>query len=397
VIPLRHDSPRCPICESCAIIEFLNRDLVPVHQHLLHSDTESASAILRGKLAMRLCQDCGFGFNAAFEPELLDYGIQYDNTQTHSEGFNIYLDDLVRDLIENHGIRNARVVEVGCGKGTFLKKLISYPGANNTGFGFDPTYRGPEIDLAGRVQFFQRFYDQTATSIPADVVVCRHVIEHVQFPLELLHAVRSACINASGAKVFFETPCLEWILRNQVVWDLFYEHCSLFTAFSLTLALTSAGFTGISVKHVFGGQYLWSEGIVGGIDVTRYGSPEDVVTLAQTFNNQEPQLVSDWYDQLRQYRSQGRVAIWGAGAKGVTYCNLVDPDQQLLSCVVDENPLKQGKHIAGTGHKIVAPEELGPLEVATVLVLNPNYLSEVNSRLRCLGLGVSSVNLMKAG
>jgi SAM-dependent methyltransferase len=368
-----------------------------VHQHLLHLDADSASAISRGKLAMSVCQNCGFGFNAAFSPGLLDYGIEYDNTQTYSEGFNTYLDQLVFELVENRGVRNACVVEVGCGKGTFLKKLVSYPGANNTGFGFDPTYRGPESDLAGRVQFFQRFYDQTAASIPADVVVCRHVIEHVQFPLELFRAVRSACFNVPGAKVFFETPCLKWILRHQVVWDFFYEHCSLFTPFSLALALTKAGFTGISVKHVFNGQYLWSEGIVGTGDGTLPGSAEDIVNLATMYKSREPRHISNWHEQLRQYRSQGRVAVWGAGAKGVTYCNLVDPHKQLLSCVVDVNPLKQGKHIAGTGHRIVSPEELGPLGVATVLVLNPNYQNEVNHQLRCLGLGVHQVNLMKAG
>jgi SAM-dependent methyltransferase len=368
-----------------------------VHQHLLHLDAQSARAIPRGKLAMRVCQKCGFGYNAEFAPDLLDYGTEYDNTQTHSEGFNAYLDELVCDLVEVQGIRNSRVVEVGCGKGTFLKKLVAYPGADNIGIGFDPTYRGPDLALAGRVQFFRRFYDETASSMPADVVVCRHVIEHVQYPLELLQSVRNALIHAPGAKVFFETPCLEWILRHQVVWDFFYEHCSLFTNSSLTLALTRAGFTGISVKHVFGGQYLWSEGIVGRDDFTEPGPPRDVLDWAHAFQTQEPRQVSKWHEQLRRYHSQGKVAIWGAGAKGVTYCNLVDPHEQLLSCVVDVNPLKQGKHIAGTGHRIVAPQELGLMEVATVLMLNPNYQNEVSEQLRSLGVDADLVNLMKAG
>jgi SAM-dependent methyltransferase len=397
VIHQMHDSRICPVCESSTTIEFLTRASVPVHQHLLHEDAESARAISRGSLAMRACGDCGFGFNAAFEPDLLDYGDEYDNTQTYSEDFNTYTDGLVRDLVERHGIRNARVVEVGCGKGAFLKKLVLYPGANNTGLGFDPTYLGPDTDLSGRVRFFRRFYDDTAAILPADVVICRHVIEHIQFPLDLLRAVRAALSHSPDARVFFETPCLEWILRHQVVWDLFYEHCSLFTASSLTLALTRAGFTNISVKHVFRGQYLWLEGKVGLDSVSRARSSGEVITLAQAFQNQEPERVSIWQDQLRHYHSQGHVAVWGAGAKGVTYCNLIDPQQVLLSCVVDINPHKQGKCIAGTGHKIVGPEELQPFRVATVLVLNPNYQNEVCRKLRNLGLRTNPVDLMKAG
>ena len=66
--------PRCPVCESAETFEFLRRAGVPVHQNLLLETADAARGLARGDLVMRLCAGCGFGYNAAFRPELLDYG-----------------------------------------------------------------------------------------------------------------------------------------------------------------------------------------------------------------------------------------------------------------------------------------------------------------------------------
>ncbi len=367
--------PLCPVCDSADAFEFLRRPAVPVHQNLLLETADAARGLARGDLAMYLCPGCGFGFNAAFRPELLDYGRHYDNNQNCSPAFDAYVDGLVREMVEG-GVRGSRVVEVGCGKGAFLKKLAAWPGAGNTGVGFDPAYLGPDEDLGGRVRFERRFYDADCSSVAADVVVCRHVIEHIARPLELLRAVGAALAGSPGARVFFETPCLEWVLRRQVTWDFFYEHCSLFTPSSLAAALTRAGFGDIAVRHVFQGQYLWLEARAGGVAAPA-GDAREVTALARAFAREERRRLDGWGRLVRGLAARGPVAVWGAGAKGVTFCNLIDPDCRLLHCVIDVNPAKQGKFVAGTGHRIVGPKRLWREGVTAVLVLNPNYAGEV--------------------
>ena len=54
--------------------------------------------------------------------------------------------------------RTGRVVEVGCGKGVFLNKLMAHPANDSDGVGFDPSYLGSEMP-AGRVRFVKDFYD----------------------------------------------------------------------------------------------------------------------------------------------------------------------------------------------------------------------------------------------
>src|SRR5687767_4768956 len=225
-----HDpDPICPVCDTPGPVAFLGREAVPVHQDLLYDSPEAARGATRGDLDLRVCGRCGFVFNAAFDPGLLEYGPDYDNTQNHSPAFDAYTDELVEHLIGT-GVRAGRVIEVGCGKGAFLVKLLSHPRSRCEGVGFDPSYLGPETALGGRLRFARTFYGPD-TAVPADVALCRHVIEHVADPLALLRTVRVAAGDQS--RVFFETPCVDWVFRNRVPWDLFYEHCSLFTAHSL--------------------------------------------------------------------------------------------------------------------------------------------------------------------
>lgn len=131
---------RCPVCGSRQVRSFLQRSQVPVHQNLVVSSAAQARAVTRGELHMVVCGDCGFVFNQAFDLSRLAYGKDYDNTQSCSGHFDTYLDGLVKDLVERQGVRRNTIVEVGCGKGHFLRKLVAFPGAGNSGFGFDPSY-----------------------------------------------------------------------------------------------------------------------------------------------------------------------------------------------------------------------------------------------------------------
>ena len=407
---VRHGTPSvpaasvaCPLCESGSTSEFLRRESVPVHQNLVMRDAASARAIARGRLAMRACACCGFVFNAAFDPSLLAYGEQYDNTQTWSPAFHEYVDGLVRYLIDERGLRGKRIVEVGCGKGDFLRRMVGSLAANNTGVGFDPTYVGPDEDLQGRLRFERRFYDRSCADIPADVVIARHVIEHVPHPVALLRDIQDATIN----QIYLETPCLRWIFCNEVVWDLFYEHCSLFTVESLSRACEQAGVCVTGSRHVFGGQYLWLEArtrasrlttrrrsLLSGDDVVSsqpIGDP--IIAQAMAYGEAERRWVGRWQSIVAQLAEHGGVCLWGAGAKGVTFTNLVDPTGALIDCVVDLNPAKQSGFLPGTGHEIVSPDELRDRKVTTTLVLNPNYTAEIGCLLAQIAPQIAVVDL----
>jgi SAM-dependent methyltransferase len=366
----------CPVCGGRKVRTVLLRESVPVHQNLLFQDQSAAINASRGQLDLVVCENCEFIFNRAFEESKLEYGESYENAQHYSPSFNAHLDSLVNHLVMERSVRNRHVVEVGCGRGTFLRKLVEYEGAGNVGYGFDPSYRGPLADLDGRLRFEQSFYDEKCADLPADVVVSRHVIEHVSSPLSLLRNIREALRNSPDPQIFCETPCVEWIIKNRVIWDFFYEHCSYFNARSLAHAFELAGFQVVEVQHVFGGQYLWLEAKLSGQAKIEAGRDAEFVQMAHEFGGMESELVRHWHDGIQNLATHHRTALWGAGAKGVTLANLIEPRPRLIDCIVDINPQKQGYYVPGTGHPIVAPQTLTTRGVSTAILMNPNYQEE---------------------
>jgi SAM-dependent methyltransferase len=377
----------CPVCSGTDVSRFVNRSDVPVHQNLLLSSPESARSISRGNLDLFVCANCGFVFNRAFDPSRLQYGQDYDNNQGCSSSFQKHIDSLVSILIEEGDVRGKRVVEVGCGQGGFLQRIVEE--GDNLGFGFDPSYIGPKEASRGRMKFENRYYDESCTDVQADVVICRHVIEHVPDPLNLLRSVRTAIGDNDNAKVYFETPCVDWILSNTVIWDFFYEHCSLFTSSSLSTVFQKAGFRVDAVRHVFGGQYLWLEASPCESEVVADG--EQTFNLAHSYAQHERSTMENWHDRIVDLSMSGKVALWGAGAKGATFANLIDPEGNLIDCVVDLNPNKQGKYIAGSGHAIVDPQQLRSRGVSHAILMNPNYREENEAILDRAGISVKLI------
>jgi SAM-dependent methyltransferase len=393
------DAITCPVCGEGRSEVFLDRADVPVHQNLLLATPEAARRVYRGRLRMCCCEGCGFVFNAAFDASLLSYGREYDNTQTASPSFDAYTDELAERLVRtlehvaSHSPRT--LVEVGCGKGGFLLKVLRRAPAWR-GVGYDPTYEGELSLLDGRARFRREFFGPESPDRDADVVICRHVIEHVARPATLLGAVRAALAPDRPVRLFFETPDVTWILEHLVVWDFFYEHCSLYAPGSIRRAFGGSGLCVEGVDLVFGGQYMWIEGH-GDHRQARPPSPEGpvpMVELARTYGTRVGALLERWRTTLDEWRRRGPVVIWGAGAKGATLANLLDPAAGSIECLIDVSPAKQGRYVPGTGHPILPPQALPGMRGATVLVLNPNYVQEIRRSVANLGARAQVVDLM---
>jgi hypothetical protein len=107
-----------------------------------------------------------------------------------------------------------------------------------------------------------------------------------------------------------------------------------------------------------------------------------------TYETALPQKRDHWHGRLHEVTATGgKVVAWGSGSKCVAWLTTLGIGDQ-LEYVVDINPNKHGKWLAGTGHEIIAPERLTAYQPDLVVVMNPIYVDEI--RADCERLGVTA-------
>jgi SAM-dependent methyltransferase len=380
----------CIACLAEGVEMFLEIPQVPVLCNVPADSPEDALRIPRRDIQLAFCPSCGHMFNLAFQPELVEYGEEYENSLYFSPFFQNEIQALAEDLIERYQLHGKRIVEIGCGQGDFLKLLVS--GGRNTGVGFDPSYvRSPGDTFAdSRLEFIRDYYSEQYVVTKVDFLCSRHVLEHIADPRAFLTMVRRSMGSGRRTAVFFEVPNGLFMLRDLSVWDILYEHRSYFTAPSLVQLFEETGFQVCRLTEAFNGQFLRVEACPGGpedeigidLQATRARMKEWVEGLSESYRSR----VEQWRAFGRRAEELGqRVVVWGGGSKGVTFMNKLHSHIP-VGYVIDVNPRKWGKYITGTGHKIVPPSFLAEYRPDIVIVMNPIYEAEIRETLLDLNI-----------
>lgn len=348
----------CKVCNSNSLLILYHVDNLPLFQNKVYTAEKLAKSQHTASVKLCQCQDCGFVFNADFDASQMDYDQEYQNEQNYSIAFVNHLKE-VCDYLISENFKDKKIVEIGCGKGYFVE-LMQSKGFSNI-YGFDPAYEGENPKI------IKDYFSQQYQSLNADLVIMRHVLEHIEKPLEFLNMIKSACVDTT--KIFIEVPDFDWIVSNKAFWDIYFEHCNYFDEHYLKSFFKQA-----TVKKLFGGQYL-----IALADINTLKAPYSYYRYkTNIFNNGIKQLC-DFLDKNQP------VILWGASSKGVTLLNLIDKNRQYIDYCIDINPKKQNFFISATGHKIFPPAVLELRDKMTdlsVIVTNQNYLGEISKNFK---------------
>ncbi len=380
----------CPACESHALRVFYEVPKVPIHSCLMVATREEAIDFPSGELRVAVCESCGFLTNLAFQPQRMKYSTAYEETQGFSPRFQQFQTELVEGLMGRHDLAGKTALEIGCGKGEFLIELCERAACR--GLGLDPSYRPERVGsaLPAGLDFIQDFYSEKYTDLPADLVCCRHTLEHIPDVDRFTTMVRRSIGDRPATQVFFELPDGERILRQGAFWDVYYEHCSYFTRGSLARLFRRNSFTVALLELAYDQQYILIETEPVSAPVSQAHpaeeSVEQVLSWVEEYTRQVEALRHEWRGRFQEFaRANKRTAVWGSGSKAVSFLTTLGIREE-VHAVVDINPHKHGKFLAGTGHRIIAPEELRQQPPDEVIVMNSIYLEEIRESLSALGL-----------
>lgn len=380
----------CPVCDGTDSRSFFDLSQQPVLIGVLWPTKEAALDCPRGDLRLVFCPQCGFVYNQRFDPSRLQYSQTYDNSLHFSPVYQEYAKASARALVENYGIKGKTVLEIGCGKGDFLLMLCQY--GNNQGVGFDQSYEPRSLapEIADRLTIINDLYGPAYADYQGDLICSRYVLEHIPNPLDFLIMLRGTITEPSRTLLYFEVPNVRLILSVLSVWDIIYEHYAYFSLASLVRLFEKAGFQVLQGREAFQGQFVSLEARMATGSIGRaFEHQKEVAELAvevERFYSNFQSMLGQWQRLLHQAAAGGgKVVLWGGGAKGVSFLNMLQVGQE-IQYVVDINPGKQGRYIAGTGQKIVPPSFLQEYIPTTVIILNPAYRTEIQTMLDQLGL-----------
>jgi SAM-dependent methyltransferase len=326
---------------------------LPIFQNRMYDSIEDARSCPKGDI--RLVEDLVTGLvsNVAFRPELMNYDSNYQNEQGVSPLFRTHMEGIAA-LIERQ-MGRARLVEVGCGKGTFLEMLLA---RHMDVVGCDPTYEGDN-------PLVQREYFTEALGIKGDGLILRHVLEHIPDPVMFLQ--RLAAANGHRGLIYIEVPCFDWICKQRAWFDVFYEHVNYFRLTDFDRVFDRVLYS----ARAFGGQYLT---VIADLETLRVPVRDsgDPVSFPADFTSR---LAAE------SAADEGPVIVWGGASKGVIFSLLRERAGRPVDRVIDINPAKQGWYLPATGLRVQSPTEgLADLPPGSqIYVMNPNYLDEVRA------------------
>ncbi|WP_108668662.1 class I SAM-dependent methyltransferase [Euzebya rosea] len=373
----------CPGCGDDATIQFLGLADVPVFNNVLFADPGDARSAATGDVRLVACTRCGLIANTAFVPSAVAYGPDYENSLHGSATFSSWAEALAQRLADRYLSEGGTVVEVGAGSGEFLALVCEASGC--TGTGWDPSHREDD-DRSGSSLTDVRV-ERSDDPLAADLVVCRHVLEHVPDPVAFLREVREAVVPRSGRlPIYVEVPDAAHMIRRDAVWDVIYEHPLYFDEGTLARTLAAAGYEPIRTGTTFGGQFAWIEAWTDRSPRAAPAPPsrQELIESCAGFGRRFAARIAELGEEILRASRDGDVVVWGAGSKGVTFCNLVPGADAAI--VVDVSSRKRGRYLPVTAQQVVGPHELRDLTVSLVVVMNAVYSDEISDMLRTVGV-----------
>ncbi|MDP6550227.1 MAG: class I SAM-dependent methyltransferase, partial [Dehalococcoidia bacterium] len=344
----------CPVCGANEKERLLTVERAPVSCGTLFPSMEAAARAGECRLEITVCTGCGHIWNDAHSPtQAVQYDENYYSSFAASTQGRGYQMGLAHDLDRWVRVSGKTVLEIGCGDGFFLNELSSL-GAR--AIGFEPSSTFEVAAARPGIEVLHRYFDfdePLSDGTTVDVVVMRHVLEHLSQPGPTMRSLAAGALGPPDSRfLYIEVPNALQLLKDSLYFDFYSDHIQYFSPGSLNHLLRAAGW--LPLAQIGNREEFLGLVCVNAESRSRehpasngpglLGVRDTVIQAANGFRQQ----FDGWRKQLATtvtgFKEKGsRVAVWGAGARGVSLLTSLGLPGETYEYVVDSDPNKHGK------------------------------------------------------
>jgi len=352
----------CPACGFQIAAGFFNGGAQPLATLAWPSSAEAARAMPRLPVNFVRCVECGHVYTPAFDYAQVPYSAKPNLMFNRGALWSDFLKDTIGQILREVPAHPV-VVEIGHGDGSLLAAMAAACSSGRF-IGFDPHgATRSESNLELRAALFEP--EQHLAELAPDLVISRHVLEHLTSPLAFLQRIAFAAARIGREQLaYFEVPCVDRALATGRTVDFYYEHNSQFSTQSFRKMLSRCGATINRIGHGYGGEVIFGYVSLGGQERRLRIADE-----ARDFLHAANAGLERIFAQLEELALSGeRVAIWGGTGKSAAFINRYGLDCMRFPIVVDSDAAKVGTFVPGTGQEIRARDWLNNHPGAVVII-----------------------------
>lgn len=274
-------------------------------------------------------------------------------------------------LIETYRLAGKKILEIGAGKGGFLRTLKEMREYRIKEYGIEnnPEFVrfAREIEGVNVIQGFTEAPDTDIPGAPFDAFMSFAYPARLTDPNAMLQCVSHNLVE--GGVGIIMVPSLEHLLKHGGFYDITRDHIAYYSEDTLRFLLQKNSFDVLEHGEV---SQLYIYAIV---------KKREPINIEEIWADVEP-LKNEVVAFVESATANGKkLAVWCAGHFAFTVLSTAGIEDK-VSYIIDNAEFKQGRYAPASHVPIVGAGHFGVEPVDMILILGPIYIDEIIQEIR---------------